>query len=408
MKKIAFIINDMRIGGAERVLANLTMGFPKDWEIDIILSDARNIDYEYRGNVIDLGIYRDKIAHSFFYFLWVLWKRCRMLRILKKEKKYDVCIGFADSASVANILSGKKYCKIVSTVHLALTEAKSLPEYKYIVCPLVKLLYNQSDKVITVSKGIELDLLRNYGIKAHKLRTIYNGCDLETIKQKINKPLNEKENKWVEGDFVIATMGRLDMQKAQWHLIRAFAKVLARIPNAKLLILGIGQQEVYLRKLVSELSLEEQVVFCGFQSNPFKILAQSNLFVFPSLFEGFSNAIIEAMYCGLPAIATDFNTGARELLAPKTSIDNKVIDTIEFAEYGILSPVCDGKQYTSVEKLTEQENLLARAIIDLWNDKDKYNKYRNIAKKRAEEFSLEKMVQEWQDFICDIGETCEI
>ena len=56
MKKVAFIINSLQGGGAERTLSRLTMALPRDWEIDIILSDISNISYEYRGNIIDLGI----------------------------------------------------------------------------------------------------------------------------------------------------------------------------------------------------------------------------------------------------------------------------------------------------------------------------------------------------------------
>lgn len=399
MKKIAFIINDMRIGGAERVLANLTMGFPKDWEIDIILSDGRDISYPYRGNVIDLGIYRENYRNAIFYFLKVLYTRWRILLRLKKKKKYDVCIGFADSASVANILSGKKYCKTVSTVHLALTRASVLPEYKYVVCPLVRMLYNHSDKVIAVSKGIELDLMQNYQIRKELLQTIYNGCDFSSITHKLDQPLSEEEKEWLTGAPLIATMGRLDTQKAQWHLIRAFQQVLQHYPTARLLLLGSGQKEAYLRNLTKELQMEENVIFCGFQQNPFHIMSKCQLYVFPSLFEGFSNAIIEGMYCGLPTIATDFDTGARELLAPHTSIAYKNRDQIEYAEYGILVPVCDGIEYTSKDELTREEKLLAQAINELLSDEKKYKYYQNKAKERAEFFSQEQMVEEWQQLI---------
>ena len=105
--RIAFIINDMRIGGAERVLSNLTTNLPVTWDIDIILSDASEIEYPYRGNIIDLGIKREKLPFALYYLL-VLCKRIALLRKLKRTRKYKACIGFADSANIANILSGNK------------------------------------------------------------------------------------------------------------------------------------------------------------------------------------------------------------------------------------------------------------------------------------------------------------
>lgn len=398
---MAFIINSMRAGGAERVLANLTESFPEDWEIDIILTDARDISYPYRGNVINLGIYKEKYKSSFVYFAKVLLRRIAVLKKLKKEKRYDACIGFADSANIANILSGKKYCKNISTVHLAISGAKWLPEYKYVVCPLVKLMYNRSDKVIAVSRGIERDLRINYGIKENLLQTIYNGCDLKMIDEKLDEKLEPGQEKWFSAPAcpMFVTMGRLEAQKGQWHLIRAFSEIVKKYPSAKLIILGTGDKKEYLIKMAEGLNLSDNVIFGGFCRNPFNIMARCDIFVFPSLFEGFSNAIIEGMYCGLPAIAADFDTGARELLAPDTSAGYKNLNKIEYAEYGIIVPVCDGTEYRPEDKLADEEKILAKAMLELYERADLYEKYKAKAKARAGNFSQRKMADDWESMI---------
>lgn len=404
MKKIAFIINDLRVGGAERALTNLTMGLPKDWEIDIILSDAREIAYSYRGNIIELGIYRERYRSSTHYFAKVLWKRCRVLRKLKKQRRYDACIGFADSASMANILSGKRYCPVITAVRSTLSEANRLKEYKYIVSPLVKLLYNRSDRIVAVSEGVANDLIEHYGIHSDKIMTIYNGTDLAQIDGKSKEALEDEEEKMISGSFCMVNMGRLDIPKAQWHLIRAFGEAVKEVPDAKLLIIGEGGQRQYLETLIDDMELVGKVFLTGSKSNPFRILSRCDLFVFPSLYEGFPNAMVEAMYCGLPVIATDFRTGARELLALKDSGQSAMCGEMELKEYGVLLPVCDGVQYQAKDELTEEEKLLAKAMIMLAKDHELRGEYAKKAKERGAEFGLDHMCGNWRKFIESLGD----
>lgn len=399
-KKIAFIINDMRIGGSERVLSNLTLYFPQDWNIDIILSDASEIEYPYRGNIIDLGIKKEEYP-AVIYFLKVLCKRVRILWKFKREKRYDACIGFADSANIANILSGNKVCRVISAVHSTLSEASRRRDYRYIVAPLVKMLYNKSDKVVAVSRGIKDDLIKNYGIKENKIVTIYNGCDFESINQKMQESLNEPggDGGINKEDLCIVTMGRMDFPKAQWHLIRAFRYVVKKNPDVKLLILGAGELEAYLRRLADELNLADSVLFMGFQENPFQYLGRCHLFAFPSLYEGFPNALIEAMYCGLPVVATDFHTGAREVLAPDLKRDEILERQVIYAKYGVLTPVCDGTLYSAKDSLTEEEILLADAINGLLNNPGQREEYSKRGREYVKQFSTDRMASEWKALV---------
>lgn len=396
MKKVAFIINSLQGGGAERTLSRLTMALPKDWEIDIILSDISNISYEYRGNIIDLGIPK---RMTFTYFVKSFLKRLYVLSRLKRSGRYDACVGFIDSASIANILTGNKYCKVVTTVRTTLSERNRNKGYRYIVSPLVKLLYNKSDVIVAVSEGVKSDLINNYGIHAAKVRTIYNGYDFRKIDMEICNSLNYNEQRLIRGKYTIVTMGRLDAAKGQWNLIRAFSNVVKEIPDITLLILGEGKLEQYLRELTAELDLEDKVVFGGLLKNPFHILAKCDIFVFPSLYEGFPNAMIEAMYCGLPVIATDFKTGAREILAPETSLISKVESEVEYAAYGILTPVCDGLQYRATVELSKGEILLAEAMKELLRSEELREKYAMKAKERSKIYDIDTFCRKWMSVI---------
>ena len=113
---------------------------------------------------------------------------------------------------------------------------------------------------------------------------------------------------------VVINVARLEEQKGQEYLIRSFVRIKKEIPLTKLVILGEGHLEHKLRDLAKGLGLEQDVVFLGWQKNPFKFLAYSKVFVLSSLWEGFPNTLLEAMALGLPVISTDCPSGPNEII----------------------------------------------------------------------------------------------
>lgn len=166
MKRVLFVISYLDKGGAERVLSNITIHFPQEWDIDILVNDDRVIDYPFRGSILTLGIKENPKTDSVFFQLKVLLKRIRRLRQLKKRGNYQACVSFLDSANVANILSGKRFCRIILSVHSSLKQSAKLPQYKYIVNPLVRLLYNYADRIVAVSEGVRKELVNYLGLRS--------------------------------------------------------------------------------------------------------------------------------------------------------------------------------------------------------------------------------------------------
>ena len=116
---------------------------------------------------------------------------------------------------------------------------------------------------------------------------------------------------------MVINIGRLTYQKAQVHLIRAFKRVVNEIPSSKLVILGQGELKKELDNEIINCNLQNNVFMLGFQENPYIYLKKSSVFVLSSLYEGMSNALLEAMYCVLPIIATDCKTGTKKILKKK-------------------------------------------------------------------------------------------
>jgi glycosyltransferase involved in cell wall biosynthesis len=171
---------------------------------------------------------------------------------------------------------------------------------------------------------------------------------------------------------VITAVGRLTPQKGFPYLLKAVRILLSEGMDCRLAILGRGPEEEQLRNLASDLGIEDSVAFLGFQENPYKYLARSSVFVLSSLYEGFPNALLEAVALGIPSAATRCPTGPEEIIT----------DGVD----GILVPPAD-------------EKALADAIKRLLLDRDLRDRLSRAGKKRAESFGAEKIVREYENLI---------
>lgn len=291
MKKVLFVIPYLVEGGAERALSNITTHFSPEWDIDILVNDDKIVDYSYNGTVLTLGFTGEMKTDSVLFQFRVLLRRVRKLRNLKKNGNYQACISFLDSANIANVLSGRRYCRTILSVRISLIQSAIKPQYKFVVNPLVKALYGFADKVVAVSEGIRQELIADFGLKKEKVITIENGYNMEEIWTQREEGLSNQQEELLSGKKIIATTGRLSRQKGQWHLIRAFSEVVKKVPNALLIIIGSGELENYLKDLSKSYGLEDRVYFTGHASNPYKYLKKADVFVLPSLYEGFPNAL---------------------------------------------------------------------------------------------------------------------
>jgi len=109
-------------------------------------------------------------------------------------------------------------------------------------------------------------------------------------------------------------------------------------------------------------------------------------------------AILEAMACGLPILSSGCKGGPREILASNMNIDRE-INGIEYAEYGILIPVCERNFYEASEPLTENEKILAQTIIETVNDKGLLQSLIKKSKLRANDFAVKKIIKEYESLL---------
>lgn len=395
MKKVNFFIGTLSTGGAERVVSNLSLNLSDFIARDILMFGKNSkTDYPYNGKLV----YLDKSAHTnLFNKIKTIIARIVTIRKIKRMDKNATTISFLEYPNLVNALTFRSGKSIVSVRnHMSSKHTRGVKSKLW--NSTIRYLYPKADLIISVSEEIKRDLICNYNVDADKIKVIYNSYDINSIHIK-SKDILDDEHKYLFRDPVIITAGRLNKQKGHWHLIRAFSQVKKVIPNAKLVILGEGELEAYLKKLVYDLGISDDVHFLGFQKNPFKYIAKSQIFVMTSLHEGFPNSMAEAMACGVPVISSDCKSGPREILAP-AEFDTLNMDyRLNNNRYGILTPVCDGTKYSAIDVITDEENSVADSIILLLQDNNLWCHFSNQSQRRIQDFEISKIISEWESVI---------
>ena len=242
-----------------------------------------------------------------------------------------------------------------------------------------------SYRTIVVSKGIKELLVKKYHVSSKKIVMIYNPViNFQELEIKLNYPLASKDKIWPDRKFNLIAVGRLEKEKGHYYLIKAMNLIVNKnkMENVNLIIVGEGQLKKELIKLVINYRLTEHIFFVGWQDNVFKFLKHADVLVLPSLREGFSIVIVEALACGIPVVSSNCKSGPREILAPNTDF-NFQTKSIEVGEYGILVP-------------PKNPNALARGIIRLLGDFKLREKYSQTGKIRVNDFSFKKIIPQYE------------
>jgi len=398
-KRISILINSLAGGGAERQVSLLT----KYLNIDKVILLENDINYNIHSNIKVLTNHTGKTSSV----LKTLYIPIYALK-LKKFISNNIIISFLERSNFVNICSKlvKKHKVIICE---RIEPSQEFQGKKVFVKPLIRFLYKKADFILANSKGVKWNLIVHFGVQPQKIKVIYNVLDLGYI-DKLSKQNIGKLKKIFLYPTII-NIGRLTKQKGQWFLLRIFSHIKKELSQIKLVILGDGELRDFLIQFSKNLGLKTwsiwnnkklnenyDVYFLGFQKNPFKYTIHSEIFVLSSLWEGFPNVLLEAMACGVPVISSDCYSGPREILAPDTDFIYKTKEP-EFAKYGILMPIFDGKFYSAKAPLTREERQWVKVIVNILKDKNLREGYKKLAKKRATDFSIKNIIPKWYEII---------
>jgi glycosyltransferase involved in cell wall biosynthesis len=187
---------------------------------------------------------------------------------------------------------------------------RSATTMKRLVRGLIPRLYPRAQGIVALSRGVRDDLADWVPSLRGRIDVIYNaGCDARVLD---GMDQTDEALPPVEGPLLVAC-GRLVPQKGYPHLLDAFARLRARRP-AHLWIAGDGPMRSALVERSHALGIAPWVWFAGFRANPYALMRRADIFVLPSLWEGFANVIVEAMAVGTPVVASDCPYGPSEII----------------------------------------------------------------------------------------------
>jgi glycosyltransferase involved in cell wall biosynthesis len=304
---LAFFIQDLREGGAERNVARVLNGIvARDITTDLVVIRRTGSFFEEldpRVNVVQLPQTR------------TITSILGLKRYLETRRPTALVASLTHTnvaAIVANMLAKQRTRLIVVERNQFSTNRELKTGLVRMSYGLVPWIYRKADCIGAVSMGVRDDLAATTGLPAEKVEILYNPVVSEKLFLRADEPVTHP---WLVDRSVpvVIGVGRLSPQKNFPLLIRAVAKVRKERP-LKLIILGEGALRPELEALIRELNVEDDIDLPGFDANPFRFLKHASLFVMSSDWEGLPTALIEAMACGTPVVATDCDSGPGEIL----------------------------------------------------------------------------------------------
>lgn len=322
MKKVLLMTDSLNGGGAEKVLVNILKRLDYT-NLDVTLflihgegvyikdlPPAVKLRYLFQGyNTVNEWSMPKKVVYKAYRKIVLgylkLTKGRPIYQYILKDR-YDLEISFLEGITclfVGNSMN--RHSRKISWIHTDLQKRRAIRQIDE------KKSLDKMDRIICVSNGSKQSVLNLYPHLENRIEVIYNPIDRDDILYKANKPVNVKKD-----NVLLVCVGRLERQKGFHILVAAHKELIDEGIQHNIIILGEGRCRKELEKMITDLSVNESITLLGYMDNPYPYVKAADIFVLPSLYEGFSLVLAEAMILGKPAVATRC-VGPMELLEEK-------------------------------------------------------------------------------------------
>lgn len=357
LKTILYLSTSSGPGGAERVISNLAASLdPRRYRAVLCLFRPGWIQERSENRGIRTFIIP---THGMTDWRWAL----QFKRLLRQERVDLIHAHEFDANVQGTFVAAMSGIPLVATVHgknYFWERFRRRLAYRWV---------SRRATMVAVSQNLKQFIVEKVGISPGRIEVLYNGVgalphcdgvDVDNCKRELGLP---------EIHQIVGVVGNLYPVKGHQYLIDAIPSILMTCPNTSFVFAGRGELEAELKSRVHRLGVEARVFFLGLRQDIQTILAMLDVFVLPSLSEGLSMAILEAMIAGKPVVATHVG-GNPEL----------VLD----GETGFLVPPRDSQA-------------LASSLVTLLTNRQQAAQFSEKGKCRAEgQFSLQTMVCAYQ------------
>ena len=367
MKKILFLIHDLGHGGAEKVLVNLVNNMDREkFDITVMALFGGGVNEQFLKPHIRYQTVFSRTFRGNSHLMKLLTPR-QLHRLFIREH-YDIEVSYLEGPS-ARIISGcpDENTKLVSWIHCTMHAPEQVVrsfrnQREAAEC------YNRMDAVVCVAGTVRDAFLKHCAYTGYSA-VLYNTNESGIIQQKAAEAIEFSND-----GFRWCGVGKITEGKGFDRMIRIQAKLKAEGHRTHLYILGEGPQREDLEQLAEEQGVSDTVTFLGYQTNPYKYVANCDLFVCASFSEGFSTAATEALIVGTPVCTVEVS-GMKEMLG-----DNN--------EWGIVTENDEEALYRGIKRLLDDPALLAH--------------YKERAAQRGKTFSTENTVKAVEEMLLNL------
>lgn len=380
--RILHLIPTLSSGGAERLLVDVVSNTSKE-DFEHIICVIRGTDFFasrlHRSGykIIPLNEFE---KHPFL-------SASRKLRKIIGRYKPDIIQSWLFDANIIARLAiiGKRKPSLITSIHSPDYDAETIKAgnwspYKIEILRLIDKITARITKphFVCCSHFVADSCRKNLGVNPSDVSVIYNLVEPKNLSCQPDEPDSIRQSLGIPEDgFVYINVGRLDPPKGQAYLLKAFQRVLLQIPRAYLVLIGAGPSETDYRELAQSLKIEHRVYFLGRKKEIGAYLEMADVFVFPTLFEGFGIALVEAMAKKIPCIATRLDV-----------IEEIIDDQVS----GLLVP-------------PRAEEDIAEAMIRLYEEPELAKSLAHEAFRKAEnKFFSNVIIPQWNKFYSDVSQ----
>lgn len=302
MKRLLCIVGKMDAGGAETFLMKMYRKLDKTrYQMDFAVSIHGEGFYDAEIKELGGRIFHitPKSGNALKNFISIYQ--------LVKENNYKYVMRISQhSLSALELFAaqlGGAKVRVFRSSNSSTTSASKLTNLLHKVCMFMPLVF-ANVRIAPSTEAADFMFGKN-SVKKSRAIIFHNAIDLDVYKYKREKREKIRQELKLGNSFVVGHVGRFNNQKNHMFLLDVFSKILEKKPNSKLLLVGKGELEEAVKNKCKSLGIENSVIFTGTRNDIPDLLSAMDAFLFPSLYEGMPNTVIEAQATGLACIVSD-------------------------------------------------------------------------------------------------------